>query len=187
MTPKAARILVQVLLLGWALSIYSLYPLPTKGVEYLDQNRATLHDIVVAEARSKGQQLSGSEIAVAVENRSRLETTRIWERWLVRVATVVLGAVCVSFYLLQPRNGWLWAVIAASTLFLGVWTWPYVTTGDSIVDSYRSFASGVIALGSWRLLGEFLLFNAVLPTVHAVAVVALLLFASGRAKSTVLP
>lgn len=182
MTPKVTRILVQILLLGWILSVYSLYPLPLRDIEYLDQNRATLQEIIVAEAKNQGRRLSDSEIAAAVENQSKLERTRIWARWLVRAIVVILGTVSVLFYVSQLSSRWLWGVIATSIAFLASWIWPYVTTGDSIVASYSSFALGVIASGSSRLATEFLLFNAILPILHSIALVALLWFASGRGK-----
>jgi hypothetical protein len=151
-----------------------LYPLPQKDVQFLDDNRSTLRDILVAEAQAQGRQLTNAELANEVDDHLAKEKARVWGRWLTRASVVLLGIASALLLLRQFHRRWQWGVMVMLVASLGVWIWPYSTTGNSITDSFGRFASAVFASQSSRLAFEFVLFNVLLPIVQIVGLFLLL-------------
>ena len=168
------RALLYLLLISWVISLYTLFPFPQNDLQYLDDNRSTLREIVLTENNAKGQQLTEAELANEVDKQLVKEKTRVWGRWSTRASVVLLGIACVSLLLRRFRRQLLWCVVLILLASLGIWIWPYLTTGNSVSESFSRFGSAVFGSKSSRLMAEFILFNVLIPIVQTLGLFLLL-------------
>lgn len=164
---RATSILVQVLLVGWLGSVVILWPLPWNN-QYLDENRATIREIVVLKSKQQGQNLSDNEISRLTQENIDIQKRTLWSRWLLRLLAVLVAISSAILYLLRAKNQWLGCIAATSLLYLGFWIEP-IANANSLLPIVVH-GSAVFNKGTFTGILEFVFLDVVLPGLHALAI-----------------
>jgi hypothetical protein len=175
--------LVKGSLIAWVVFAYTLYPFPWDDAKYFDENRATMQEIVVAEATHQGKRLTEKEIDASVGQQIAIQKTHVWVQWLIRAVAIALGIMACAIYLRGSKKGIAsWGVIITSLIYFAVWIAPYASLRRSIFDSYVQVALGAFSDASWQLGFGFVLFNVILPIIQIVTAVAIAVVVLARLR-----
>ena len=161
-----ASVAMKVLIVGWIISLWGLYPLPSTAVEYILENRGTLSEIISVEAERQGQKLSAPELSAAVDAEISRQGQKEWTLWALRLASVIIGLLGAYAFLRHPRQLWLWAVIVAVSIHFVIWVWPFAAQGAEGLSAYISLAKAMLRSSSSVRIVEFLLLGVLLPVIE---------------------
>jgi len=165
--------------------IYSstLADFPWREASYLEENRTTMREMVVANAARAGRNLSDQEAASQVENEIAKGKQSAWLHWTVRLIATLLGIASAILHVVRGARA-AWFVGGTSALFVGLWLIQLARPGGGIVDGYARFAAAVFSAGTpYQQLG-FTVFNVVLPLLFAVAAIVYIGVASRSASKS---
>jgi hypothetical protein len=170
MSATMMRTLSLTVLFGWLIYASTLTDFPRQEAAYLEENRATVREMVVANAARTGKKLSAQETASEVEKEIAKGKQAAWRDWTVRAVAILLGVASVVLHVVRGGRA-LWFVGVTSALFVGLWLGQLASASDGIAAGYARFAAAVFSTGTLSQQLGFAVFNVVLPVLFAVAAI----------------
>jgi hypothetical protein len=149
---------------GWLGSILILWPFPWDN-NYLDENEATIREIVALRARGEGLTLSENEISKIAQQDINTQKRALWYEWLLRIVTVLSALLSAALYLLRANSRWLACLAVTSFVYLGLWMRPALGV-NSFLRPLVAHGSAVLKHGSYSQILEFVFLDVSLPSLH---------------------